>query len=101
MRWAFTTSNAGSGYFEDYSDLRYLCKIEWDAVRANDWHGCKEGKQAEFWVENRFPWELVLRICVQSRATHDQVLKALIKPLHRPRVEIKPCWYYLGQVDCR
>ena len=38
-RWAFTSSNAGSYYFEDFSDLRRLDKISWDAVDANQWSG--------------------------------------------------------------
>ena len=67
-RWAFTTSNAGSYYFEDFSDLNRLDKINWDAVNASKWSGSgvdqsvKEDKQAEFLVEGSFPWELVSRI---------------------------------------
>ena len=38
-RWAFTTSNAGSYYFEDFSDLNRLDKINWDAVNASKWSG--------------------------------------------------------------
>ena len=30
-RWAFTTSNAGSFYFEDYADLNDLAKVDWNA----------------------------------------------------------------------
>ena len=37
QRWAFTTSNAGSRYFDDYADLRELHKIDWQAVQANNW----------------------------------------------------------------
>ena len=51
---AFTPSNAGSSYFEDYSDLSQLNKINWAAVEASKWSGIgvdqsvKEDKQAEF-----------------------------------------------------
>lgn len=48
LRWAFTLSNAGSRYFEDRSDLARLNEINWQAVRAQAWSGCKDGKQAEF-----------------------------------------------------
>ena len=67
LRWAFTLSNAGARYFEDRSDLGHLDEIDWDAVEATDWRRCKEGKQAEFLIEQRFPWELVSRIGVRSR----------------------------------
>jgi len=33
-RWAFTNSNAGSRYFEDYNDLARLNEIDWNAVQA-------------------------------------------------------------------
>ena len=93
-RWAFTTSNAGSGYFDDYSDLAHLDEIDWDAVQARDWRGRMEGKQAEFLLERSFPWELVSRIGVQSRQTCDKVLDALSAATHLPIVERRLEWYY-------
>lgn len=45
QRWAFTLGSAGSRYFEDRSDLNQLGEIDWYAVRATNWQGCKEGKQ--------------------------------------------------------
>ncbi len=54
-RWAFTTSNAGTRFFEDYSDLTQLDKVDWQAVRATDWQNYKHEKQAEFLVEKQFP----------------------------------------------
>lgn len=99
-RWAFTLSNAGARYFEDRADLAKLREIKWSAVHAQQWSGngvspsVKEGKQAEFLVENSFPWELVSRIGVQSRLVYNQVNTALQKASHRPQVEIKPDWYY-------
>ena len=100
LRWAFTTSNAGSSYFRDYSDLRHLNEINWDAVIANKWSGIdidvavKEGKQAEFLTEHSFPWHLVSRIGIPSRRIYPTVLNAFGGSCHRPRVEIKPNWYY-------
>ena len=99
-RWAFTSSNAGSYYFEDYSDLSNLDKISWDAVEANQWSGTgvdpsvKEAKQAEFLVEGSFPWELVSRIGIQSQNIYAKVQTALQGAVHRPPVEIKGNWYY-------
>ena len=69
-------------------------EIDWNAVEARDWHQYKEGKQAEFLVEDSFPWPLVERIGVQSRASFQQVANALPVNGHRPPVEIRADWYY-------
>jgi hypothetical protein len=94
MRWAFTLSNAGARYFEDRSDLSKLGEIDWEAVKATDWRLCKEGKQAEFLIERRFPWTLVDRIGVRSPIILDQVEKTIEKATHQPVIEIKTKWYY-------
>lgn len=93
-RWAFTLSNAGAFYFEDRADLAQLGEIDWDAVQARDWRGKKEGKQAEFLVEQSFPWDLVSRIGVGSQQVYGQVRAVLQAAEHKPHVEIKPDWYY-------
>jgi len=93
-RWAFTNSNAGSRYFEDYNDLAQLGEIDWNAVQAPRWAQCKEGKQAEFLLEHCFPWHLVERIGVHSRAVYGQVVNALPAHVHRPTVEVRADWYY-------
>ncbi|WP_419933999.1 DUF4433 domain-containing protein [Candidatus Palauibacter sp.] len=84
-RWAFTASNAGSSYFEDWSDLEELHRIDWPAVQARDWRDRKEGKQAEF---------LITRIGVHSTAIQRQANEALRGAEHVPRVEVKSDWYY-------
>jgi len=94
LRWAFTLSNAGSNYFEDRADLQQLSEIDWDAVKATDWKHCKEGKQAEFLIESRFPWELVSKIGVASKSKLQQTLSIIRKTTHQPRVEIQTDWYY-------
>ena len=94
IRWAFTTSNAGSRYFEDYADLSRLDRIDWTAVHATQWQQCKEGKQAEFLLEKHFPWHLVERIGVCCAAIQDQVLKPLLQSPSKPPVEVLPEWYY-------
>lgn len=94
-RWAFTLSNAGSYFFEDRNDLARLGEINWTAVQATNWSGVlKEGKQAEFLLEQRFPWHLVERIGVQSAAIYGQVVNALPAHGHRPPVEVRQDWYY-------
>lgn len=93
-RWAFTLSNAGARYFEDRRNLGQLGELDWNAVRATDWRQCKDGKQAEFLLEQSFPWHLVERIGVQSRATYTSAVNSLPARGHRPPVEIRPEWYY-------
>jgi len=99
-RWAFTLSNAGSFYFEDRAHVSQLGEINWEAVVANRWSGngvdrsIKEGKQAEFLVEESFPWGLVERIGVHSLAVYQEVSNLLAGKAHRPRLEVLREWYY-------
>lgn len=100
LRWAFTLSNAGSCYFEDRCNLANLHELDWEAVGANKWSGpgvakrIKDGKQAEFLIENRFPWPLVGRIGVLSDAIALQVSKYMSGAVYRPVVEVRTDWYY-------
>ena len=96
-RWAFTLSNAGSRYFEDRCDVAHLDDINWDAVNTNSWSNpaTKEAKQAEFLVEESFPWRLVERIGVYSAAIGQRAASSLQLGTHRPPIEIKTTsWYY-------
>ena len=85
---------------KDRSDLSRLGEIDWDAVRSDRWSGrglsssVKEGKQAEFLVEHRFPWKLVSRIGVYSHPAYGRASAALETATHKPPVEIKRNWYY-------
>jgi hypothetical protein len=100
LRWAFTTSNAGSRYFDDYADLSRLDAINWKAVKTDQWSGAgimpavKDGKQAEFLLERRFSWRLVKGIGVYSESVERQVMKFLKKSANRPTIKILPQWYY-------
>lgn len=95
-RWAFTTANAGANYTPSFSTVADLDKVDWQAVAATNWSqpDTKEAKQAEFLMHNSFPWSLVRRIGVKSRGAYSQVAAALNGASHRPRIEIKPDWYY-------
>ena len=94
-RWAFTSSNAGSRHFDDYADLRHLDKLDWDAIHAKDWVGEKQdGKQAEFLMEQSFPWTLITGIGVLSAGVRSQTLDAMAGTPHHPTVEIRRDWYY-------
>ena len=96
QRWAFTLSNAGSYYFEDRRDLAHLDEINWAAVQSGQWSGSptKEQKQAEFLIEQQFPWHLIEEIAVYNPATGQQAVQAIAGVAHRPSVQIRPAWYY-------
>lgn len=94
LRYAFTSSNAGSEYFNDYTSEKDLDKINWDAVRAHDWRDCREEKQAEFLIEKRFSWNLIEKIGVFSQTQYSQLSDILSSADHCPPVEIKRNWYY-------
>jgi ssDNA thymidine ADP-ribosyltransferase, DarT len=93
-KWVFTLSNAGTRYFEDRSELSQLDQIDWTAVKSTYWQNHKENKQAEFLIENQFPWELVSRIGVYSESVFDQVKDLLKSSIHNPKLEIIKDWYY-------
>ena len=100
LRRAFTLSNAGSLYVEDRSDHDALGEIDWKAVAAKKWSGAhvapqvKEGKQAEFLIEKRFPWCLVQKIGVGTQAMGQEVMRLLSGQGHRPSVAVVPEWYH-------
>jgi hypothetical protein len=95
-RWAFSLSNAGAYYAPFSSKVEELDQINWESVAATDFRPAhiKEGKQAEFLLHGRFPWHLVARIGVPSRAIQEQVWAALNAATHKPPVETRPEWYY-------
>lgn len=95
-RWAITLSNAGSNFFESRSELSGLDELNWDAIGNDDFRDrdVKEGKQAEFLVEESVPWELVERIGVIDAGVQGAVQVAVFNCAHRPQVDIQRDWYY-------
>jgi len=96
VRWAFSLSNASANYAQFRSRLDQLNEVNWEAVAAQDFRPAdvKEGKQAEFLIERCFPWELVVRVGVYSNAIAQQVSNLMLNATHRPRIEIRPDWYF-------
>ena len=93
-RWAFTASNAGAYIFDDYSDLRSLDKLDWNAINARIWRDHKHGKQAEFLVEKSISWTLIRRVGAQSNRIRLKVSRDLQASAHKPRVQVRRDWYY-------
>lgn len=96
LRWAFTDSNAGSYYFNDFAKLSGLDRIDWDAVHAEDWRNfsVREKKQAEFLVENNFPWQLIEEIGVYSDLQLKLVHNILGFQKKQRFINVKSQWYY-------
>ncbi len=95
-RWAFSLSNAGARYTQFRGQMDQLDEVDWAAVRTRDFRSpeVKEGKQAEFLIEQCFPWHLVERIGVHSQRIVHRVSEAIPAGAHRPRLEIRREWYY-------
>jgi hypothetical protein len=97
VRWAFSLSNAGAVYTEFRAHLNQLGEINWRAVSATDFRAAdiKEGKQAEFLLHGFFPWHLVRRVGVHSRAIQARVTALLAGAAHQPPVEVRAGeWYF-------
>jgi hypothetical protein len=103
-RWAFSLSNAGSAYAEFRSSTRDLSHLDWDAIESSDFASdsistsgrpVKEGKQAEFLVEEGFSWSLVRRIGVVSDQIAERVREAIARGSHKPEIIVDPTWYYV------
>ena len=75
-------------------DLSDLDKIDWEAVRATQWSGRQDKKQAEFLVERCFSWELFDEIGVYSYHQQQMVHEILGENRSFPLVKIKRGWYY-------
>lgn len=94
--WAFSLSNAGAYYTEFRSDLAQLDQLNWGAIAATSFGDpeVKEGKQAEFLLHGRFPFDLVERIGVLNDTTAAAASAALAGAPHNPPVVVLPSWYY-------
>jgi hypothetical protein len=94
--WAFTNGNAGAYVTTFFNDLGRLDEVNWDAVAATDFRDAvvKEGKQAEFLLQDWFPWELVEFIGVQNDSTLAAARCALAVAAHQPAVQRTTDWYY-------
>jgi hypothetical protein len=96
LHWAFSLSNAGAYYAQFRNRIKELPQVDWGAVAASDFRPpeVKEGKQAEFLVQSRFPWELVTRVGICSTNVAHKAYAALDRSAHRPTIEVRADWYF-------
>lgn len=95
-RWAFTLSNAGAVYAEFRDRVDQLGEVDWPAIAGTDFRNpqVKEGKQAEFLVQDSVPWQLVRRVVAMTDAVAGQAMRAMAGAAHRPPVQVIRGWYY-------
>lgn len=100
VRRVFTLTGAGKQNFKDYANIKYLERINWNAVKSRKWRGpgvpwnYKKDKQAEFLIEKMFPWELVCGIGTRTEDVAEEVRFIIKEAEHRPPVMALPNWYY-------
>jgi ssDNA thymidine ADP-ribosyltransferase, DarT len=94
-RWAFSLSNAGARYTEFRASADDLDELDWRAIGARDFRNAqvKEGKQAEFLVHERFPFNLVDRIGVLSAGVQARA-RGANRGAYQPPIEVRPEWYF-------
>lgn len=95
-RWAFSKGNAGARYAEFFNDPAQLDTLNWGAIATTDWRDrdIQEGKQAEFLMEESFPWELIECIGVINAEVAQQVATLISGADHQPIVAVEREWYY-------
>ncbi len=96
VRWAFSNGNAGAYVTSFYNHPAQLSEIDWAAVMSTDFRDAKvkEGKQAEFLMFDRFPWDLIEKIGTYSGTIAGRVKRILGSAGHQPVIAVEPTWYY-------
>lgn len=94
--WAFTDRNARDERADYRKAILDLSRVNWIAVESDNFRDAvvKEGKQAEFLVKDRFPWNLVTTIGVIDDTVRQQVDGILVNAAHKPAVRITRGWYF-------
>jgi hypothetical protein len=92
--WAISDGNAGAFHTSFYCQLTALNGLDWAAIRARDWRDRRHEKQAEFLVEDFFPWDCIQKIGSHNSAVAQQVRGLIQGQHHRPSVDVEPSWYY-------
>jgi hypothetical protein len=102
LTFVFTDGHAIMQFSEFYNDAADLDKIDWPLMQARIWIDTDEDpdrkrrRQAEFLVQQYFPWSVISGIAVFDEAMKLRVEGLLdsLKPEHLPRVKVLRDWYY-------
>ncbi|MEX2226218.1 MAG: DUF4433 domain-containing protein [Dehalococcoidia bacterium] len=83
-----------------YDDLCELDRVDWSVMPLTYWNDTqaqpdrKRKRQAEFLVYRSFPWTLVTEIGVINATAKEVVDGIVAAGDHRPKVVVRPGWYY-------
>ncbi len=94
--WAFTDRHAELAYALYYDNLAELARVNWSVMPLDVWRDqeIKETRQAEFLVHDTFPWTCIRWMGVHNPTVAQAVTAVLNQAPHKPRIEVKPNWYY-------
>ena len=101
-RFVFTDGHGLARFTSWFDDLDDLSDVDWEVVNARYWSDTEEDpdrqrrKQAEFLIWRQCDWQLILEIGVLNAVAGSRV-EALMDEFpdrHRPRVVVRPEWYY-------
>ncbi len=101
--FVITDCNATLGYALRYYDIKYLDKLDWDAINTKYWGSqndpsghLKQYKMAEFLVRDSLNWDYINKIAVYSEESHDKVEKIMDQYdlKLRKKITINRDWYY-------
>ena len=90
----FTDIHADLGYAEQIDDFDRLSELDFSKIRKKHWQDCSEEKQAEFLAFESVPWSSIKTIGVKTQEVAEAVNVLLHSAAHKPRVVVKPEWYY-------
>jgi hypothetical protein len=96
----FTNGHAEMAFSDFCADLQRLDEfIDWSVMRSAYWNDTidqpdrKRRRQAEFLVQEFFPWTAIERIGVRDQPIRQRVELALIKAEYKPEVVVEAGWY--------
>lgn len=91
----FTDIHADLDYAEQIDDFNRLSELDLHRiVHERYWQEFKEEKQAEFLAFESVQWQTIKKIGVRTQTVASEVKKILQVSTHKPRVLVKPDWYY-------
>ncbi|OCH73507.1 hypothetical protein BCS96_08740 [Vibrio breoganii] len=91
----FTDIHADLDYAEQIDDFDRIGELDIQRIiNEKYWQDFKEEKQAEFLAFESVQWTTIQQIGVKTQAIADEVIVLLQAAQHKPKVVVRPEWYY-------
>ena len=100
LKFVFTDGHPIMALTNFYTSTRDLNKVDWSVMKSRMWNDTvgqpdrKRQRQAEFLVEDSFPWQLITNIVVYSKKIESSVKSLLAEQEHKPRISIDRPLYF-------